>query len=179
MLNDSITFLYVWNVTVSYEACFVWRCTGKVDNNKNSFPHAFVVQIIIGIGAKPAVSPFERVGLNSAVGGIQVIWSTSFMLSLILRYCHSHAENMFTYNIYMILNFPNIRLMVSSVQLYLEFLQLETLQPFHWRYIFLKASRTYIPVSQSYNKCVCWTDLWPYGTSWTCRSCSSICTALR
>ncbi|KAJ0048037.1 hypothetical protein Pint_15098 [Pistacia integerrima] len=28
--------------------------------------------IIIGIGAKPAVSPFERVGLNSAVGGIQV-----------------------------------------------------------------------------------------------------------
>ncbi|KAJ0104656.1 hypothetical protein Patl1_17643 [Pistacia atlantica] len=48
------------------------RCTGKVDNNKISLPHAFVVQIIIGIGAKPAVSPFERVGLNSTVGGIQV-----------------------------------------------------------------------------------------------------------
>lgn len=28
--------------------------------------------IVIGIGAKPAVSPFERVGLNSSVGGIQV-----------------------------------------------------------------------------------------------------------
>lgn len=28
--------------------------------------------IIIGIGAKPIVSPFERVGLNSSVGGIQV-----------------------------------------------------------------------------------------------------------
>lgn len=28
--------------------------------------------VIIGIGAKPAVSPFERVGLNNTVGGIQV-----------------------------------------------------------------------------------------------------------
>ncbi|XP_057967041.1 monodehydroascorbate reductase, chloroplastic/mitochondrial [Malania oleifera] len=28
--------------------------------------------IIIGIGAKPAVGPFERVGLNATVGGIQV-----------------------------------------------------------------------------------------------------------
>ncbi|KAH9775370.1 Monodehydroascorbate reductase [Citrus sinensis] len=28
--------------------------------------------IVIGIGAKPTVSPFERVGLNSSVGGIQV-----------------------------------------------------------------------------------------------------------
>ncbi|KAJ9706021.1 hypothetical protein PVL29_001540 [Vitis rotundifolia] len=28
--------------------------------------------IIIGIGAKPAVSPFERVGMNTTVGGIQV-----------------------------------------------------------------------------------------------------------
>lgn len=28
--------------------------------------------IVIGIGAKPAVSPFERVGLNTTVGGIQV-----------------------------------------------------------------------------------------------------------
>uniref|UniRef100_A0A2P2L8B8 FAD/NAD(P)-binding domain-containing protein n=1 Tax=Rhizophora mucronata TaxID=61149 RepID=A0A2P2L8B8_RHIMU len=28
--------------------------------------------VIIGIGAKPAVSPFERVGLNTNVGGIQV-----------------------------------------------------------------------------------------------------------
>jgi len=29
-------------------------------------------QVIIGIGAKPAVGPFERVGLNTDVGGIQV-----------------------------------------------------------------------------------------------------------
>ncbi|KAJ6426547.1 hypothetical protein OIU84_022193 [Salix udensis] len=28
--------------------------------------------VIIGIGAKPAVSPFERLGLNNSVGGIQV-----------------------------------------------------------------------------------------------------------
>ncbi|KAG6579530.1 Monodehydroascorbate reductase, chloroplastic/mitochondrial, partial [Cucurbita argyrosperma subsp. sororia] len=28
--------------------------------------------VVIGIGAKPAVSPFEQVGLNSTVGGIQV-----------------------------------------------------------------------------------------------------------
>ena len=28
--------------------------------------------MIIGIGAKPAVSPFETVGLNKDVGGIQV-----------------------------------------------------------------------------------------------------------
>ncbi|XP_022157151.1 monodehydroascorbate reductase 5, mitochondrial [Momordica charantia] len=28
--------------------------------------------VVIGIGAKPAVGPFERVGLNSSVGGIQV-----------------------------------------------------------------------------------------------------------
>lgn len=32
----------------------------------------FFLQIIIGIGAKPAVSPFERVGINTTVGGIQV-----------------------------------------------------------------------------------------------------------
>lgn len=30
------------------------------------------LQVIIGIGAKPAVSPFESVGLNTSVGGIQV-----------------------------------------------------------------------------------------------------------
>lgn len=29
-------------------------------------------QVVIGIGAKPAVGPFEQVGLNSTVGGIQV-----------------------------------------------------------------------------------------------------------
>lgn len=29
-------------------------------------------QVIIGIGARPAVSPFERVGQNTDVGGIQV-----------------------------------------------------------------------------------------------------------
>ncbi|KAJ7952263.1 Monodehydroascorbate reductase [Quillaja saponaria] len=28
--------------------------------------------VVIGIGAKPAVSPFERIGLNTTVGGIQV-----------------------------------------------------------------------------------------------------------
>ncbi|KAL0408139.1 UNVERIFIED_CONTAM: Monodehydroascorbate reductase, chloroplastic/mitochondrial [Sesamum radiatum] len=28
--------------------------------------------VVVGIGAKPAVSPFERVGLSSAVGGIEV-----------------------------------------------------------------------------------------------------------
>ncbi|KAF9689300.1 hypothetical protein SADUNF_Sadunf01G0077900 [Salix dunnii] len=30
------------------------------------------IKVIIGIGAKPAVSPFERLGLNNSVGGIQV-----------------------------------------------------------------------------------------------------------
>jgi hypothetical protein len=30
------------------------------------------LQVIIGIGSKPAVGPFERVGLNADVGGIQV-----------------------------------------------------------------------------------------------------------
>lgn len=28
--------------------------------------------MIIGIGAKPAVGPFESIGLNNKVGGIQV-----------------------------------------------------------------------------------------------------------
>lgn len=32
----------------------------------------FILQVIIGIGAKPAVGPFERLGLNNSVGGIQV-----------------------------------------------------------------------------------------------------------
>lgn len=31
------------------------------------------MQVVIGIGAKPAVGPFEKIGLNSSVGGIQVI----------------------------------------------------------------------------------------------------------
>lgn len=30
------------------------------------------MQVIVGIGAKPVVSPFEVVGLNTDVGGIQV-----------------------------------------------------------------------------------------------------------
>lgn len=30
------------------------------------------MQIIIGIGAKPAVGPFENVGLDTTVGGIEV-----------------------------------------------------------------------------------------------------------
>lgn len=29
-------------------------------------------QVVIGIGAKPAVTPFESVGLNNTLGGIQV-----------------------------------------------------------------------------------------------------------
>lgn len=37
---------------------------------------SFHFQVVIGIGAKPAVSPFESVGLNSTVGGIQVIISS-------------------------------------------------------------------------------------------------------
>lgn len=36
------------------------------------------MQIVIGIGAKPTVSPFERVGLNSSVGGIQVTTDNKF-----------------------------------------------------------------------------------------------------
>jgi len=30
------------------------------------------MQVVIGIGAKPAVGPFEKVGVNTTVGGIQV-----------------------------------------------------------------------------------------------------------
>jgi hypothetical protein len=30
------------------------------------------MQVIVGIGAKPAVSPFEAVGVNNEVGGIEV-----------------------------------------------------------------------------------------------------------
>ncbi|KAG5228318.1 monodehydroascorbate reductase [Salix suchowensis] len=49
----------------------------KLENGKN-WKHIinvfflFILQVIIGIGAKPAVSPFERLGLNNSVGGIQV-----------------------------------------------------------------------------------------------------------
>lgn len=35
-----------------------------------------VMQVVIGIGAKPAVGPFESVGLHSGVGGIQVTMIT-------------------------------------------------------------------------------------------------------
>jgi monodehydroascorbate reductase (NADH) len=30
------------------------------------------VQVIVGIGAKPVVSPFEAVGVSAEVGGIEV-----------------------------------------------------------------------------------------------------------
>jgi len=30
------------------------------------------VQVVVGIGAKPVVSPFEAVGVNHEVGGIEV-----------------------------------------------------------------------------------------------------------
>lgn len=36
------------------------------------FTFFLILQVIIGIGAKPAVSPFESLGLNTTVGGIQV-----------------------------------------------------------------------------------------------------------
>lgn len=38
------------------------------------------LQVVIGIGAKPAVSPFDMVGLNNTVGGIEV--STLFISML-------------------------------------------------------------------------------------------------
>lgn len=38
------------------------------------------LQVVIGIGAKPAVSPFDMVGLNKTVGGIEV--STLFISML-------------------------------------------------------------------------------------------------
>ena len=41
-----------------------------MDNSINKV--AFGLQVIIGIGAKPAVGPFERLGLNKDIGGIQV-----------------------------------------------------------------------------------------------------------
>lgn len=44
----------------------------------------------MGIGAKPAVGPFERVGLNKDVGGIQVSltndnWQQKFIARLIFQ----------------------------------------------------------------------------------------------
>lgn len=42
-------------------------------------------QVIIGIGAKPAVTPFERVGLNTEVGGIQVRPMNNNNLTKILK----------------------------------------------------------------------------------------------
>lgn len=45
------------------------RQDGEVDDTANAF---LLLQVIIGIGAKPAVGPFEMLGLNTNVGGIQV-----------------------------------------------------------------------------------------------------------
>lgn len=42
---------------------------------------AFGLQVVVGIGAKPAVGPFERVGLNTDVGGIQVRLSNNKLLA--------------------------------------------------------------------------------------------------
>ena len=39
------------------------------------------MQIVIGIGAKPAIGPFEKVGLDTTVGGIQV--------SVLIHLCNS------------------------------------------------------------------------------------------
>jgi hypothetical protein len=36
------------------------------------------MQVIVGIGAKPAVSPSEAVGVNSQVGGIEVCFDAKF-----------------------------------------------------------------------------------------------------
>jgi hypothetical protein len=37
------------------------------------------MQVIVGIGAKPAVSPFEAVGVNNEVGGIEVCFHPELM----------------------------------------------------------------------------------------------------
>lgn len=53
-----------------WSACLnIRRQDGEVDDTANVF---LLLQVIIGIGAKPAVGPFERLGLNTNVGGIQV-----------------------------------------------------------------------------------------------------------
>jgi len=38
------------------------------------------VQVIVGIGAKPVVSPFEAVGINPEVGGIEVCFHAKVRL---------------------------------------------------------------------------------------------------
>lgn len=49
------------------------RLNIRHDPKADEMEDAFLLwQVIIGIGAKPAVSPFERVGLNTSNGGIQV-----------------------------------------------------------------------------------------------------------
>lgn len=53
-----------------------------IDRDEKILNMAVVMQVVIGIGAKPAVGPFERIGLNSTVGGIQVRMNS---LRLLLR----------------------------------------------------------------------------------------------
>lgn len=54
----------------------MYRCVASSLEKKRSMDGKLLslsnFQVIIGIGAKPAVGPFERVGLNTDVGGIQV-----------------------------------------------------------------------------------------------------------
>ena len=42
------------------------------------------MQVIVGIGAKPAVSPFEAVGVNNEVGGIEVCFHPEVLVHTIL-----------------------------------------------------------------------------------------------
>ncbi|KAG6791670.1 hypothetical protein POTOM_000800 [Populus tomentosa] len=54
-------------------AAVAWKLdtTGASIKNLEASSDGHVAAVIIGIGAKPAVGPFERLGLNNSVGGIQ------------------------------------------------------------------------------------------------------------
>ena len=37
------------------------------------------LQVVIGIGAKPAIGPFETLSMNNSIGGIQVLLSQNIL----------------------------------------------------------------------------------------------------
>lgn len=55
---------------------------------------------MVGIGAKPAVGPFERIGLNNTVGGIQVSLMISLLLMpLALKYTYDQCQQFSTFGV--------------------------------------------------------------------------------
>lgn len=93
----------------------------------------FTLQVVIGIGAKPAIGPFETLSMNKSIGGIQVLLSQNILMihfpAFISFEVITSREITLVFSTIRLIRARNHRLMACSEQVPLEFSLLEMWQP--------------------------------------------------